>query len=123
MTKRRKEKRVAIFEGKKVRRHWDEKEEKWYFHVVDVVEILTDSSIPKRYWSDLKRKLAEEGSQVYESIVQLKFMANDGKYYSSDAGDTETIFRIIQSIPSPKTEKFQKFESEKKIGAEKINLL
>ena len=69
----------AVFDGKHIRRFWNEQEEKWYFAVVDVVEALTESSIPKRYWSDLKRKLSVEGSQVYEKIVQLKFLAVDGK--------------------------------------------
>lgn len=93
--------KIAIFEGKKIRRHWNEKSEKWFFSVVDVVEALTGSTIPRRYWSDLKRKLADEGSQMYEKIVQLKFQAGDGKFYLSDASDTETMLRIIQSIPSP----------------------
>ena len=99
--------RIALFEGKKIRRHWNEDKEKWYFSVVDVVEILTGSSIPKRYWSDLKRKLSQEGSQGYEKIVQLKMQASDGKYYSTDVPDTEAIFRIIQSIPSPNAEPFK----------------
>lgn len=77
--------KIAIFEGKKIRRHRDEKQEKWYFSVVDVIETLTGSTMPRRYWSDLKRKLADEGSQMYEKIVQLKFQASDGKFYLSDA--------------------------------------
>lgn len=92
--------KIAIFEGQKIRRVWDEKAEKWYFSVVDVVSILTSSTIPKRYWSDLKRRLFDEGSQAYEKIVQLKFQASDRKFYLSDAADTETLLRIIQSIPS-----------------------
>ncbi len=67
--------KIAIFEGKKIRRHWDSKKELWYFSVVDVVAVLTDSTIPRRYWSDLKTKLKEEGSEVYEKIVQLKMRA------------------------------------------------
>ena len=102
--KKQKTKAIAIFEGKKIRRHWDEDKEIWYFSVVDVIEVLTGSSIPKRYWSDLKNKLKIEGSQVYEKIVQLKFIAIDGKYYLSDAASTETILRLIQSIPSPNAE-------------------
>ena len=70
---------IVTFKDKKIRRQWDEKEEKWYFSVIDVIEALTDSTIPKRYWSDLKNKLKNEGSQVYEKIVQLKFIASDGK--------------------------------------------
>lgn len=100
----KKEKHIAIFENKEIRRIWDGEKELWYFSIIDIVEILTGSSIPKRYWSDLKRKLADEGSQLYEKIVQLKFIANDGKYYLSDAADTETLLRLIQSVPSPKVE-------------------
>ena len=68
---------LAIFKGKKIRRYWDESNEKWYFSIIDIVEVLTGSSIPKRYWSDLKRKLSQEGSQVYEKIVQLKMQVYD----------------------------------------------
>src|SRR5437773_902073 len=75
---------IKLFESKKVRTHWDAEKEKWYFSVIDVIEILTDSSIPKRYWSDLKKKLQTEGSQVYEKIVQLKMEASDGKKYATD---------------------------------------
>lgn len=114
----KKNKTIAIFEGKKIRRIWDEKKELWYFSVVDVVEILTGSTIPKRYWSDLKIKLEKEGSQLYDKIVQLKFLANDGKYYLSDAADIEAVFRIIQSIPSPKAEPFKRWLA--KVGYERI---
>jgi len=100
-------KKIAFFEGKQIRRHWDEEKELWYFSVVDVVGALTGSTIPKRYWSDLKIKLREEGSQVYEKIVQLKFVASDGKYYETDATDTEVMLRLIQSIPSPNAEPFK----------------
>lgn len=110
--------KLAIFDGKKIRRHWDEEKEKWFFSVVDVVEILTDSSIPKRYWSDLKNKLKKEGSQVYENIVHLKMQAHDGKYYLTDVADTETMFRIIQSIPSPNAEPFKLWLA--KVGYERV---
>lgn len=116
MTK--KNKKIVIFEGKKIRRIWDEAKELWYFSAVDVVEILTGSTIPKRYWSDLKIKLAKEGSQAYEKIVQLKFLANDGKYYLSDAASTETVFRIIQSIPSPNAEPFKLWLA--RVGYERV---
>ena len=96
MKKQSKNKAVAIFEGKKIRRAWDDEKELWYFSVSDVIAVLTNSVDPRRYWSDLKNKLKNEGSQVYEKIGQLKFMAQDGKYYISDAADTETMFRIIQ---------------------------
>lgn len=81
---------IKLFESKKIRTHWDEKEEKWYFSVIDVVEILTESSVPKRYWSDLKKKLITEGSQAYEKIVRLKLLAEDGKNRETDTVDTET---------------------------------
>jgi len=113
-----KNKKIAIFEGKKIRRHWDDKKEEWFFSVIDVVEILTESTIPKRYWSDLKNKLKNEGSQVYEKIVQLKMEASDGKYYLTDAADTETIFRLIQSIPSPNAEPFKLWLA--RIGYERV---
>lgn len=99
--------KLAVFEGKKIRRHWDDKQEKWYFSVIDVVAVLSGSNIPRRYWSDLKRKLTAEGSQVYEKIVQLKLEAHDRKYYLTDVADTETVFRITQSIPSPNAEPFK----------------
>jgi DNA-damage-inducible protein D len=77
--------------------------------VIDVIEILTNSSIPKRYWSDLKKKLAAEGSEVYEKIVRLKMQAEDGKMRDTDVADTETLLRLIQSIPSPKAEPFKQW--------------
>lgn len=111
-------KKISLFEGRGIRREWSEQEEKWYFSVVDVVAVLTGSSIPRRYWSDLKNKLEKEGSQVYEKIVQLKFIANDGKYYLSDAADTEVMLRLIQSIPSPKAEPFKLWLA--RVGYERI---
>src|SRR3989344_1449863 len=84
----------AIFEGTSIRRSWNEEEEKWYFSVVDIVQVLTGSTIPRRYWSDLKIKLEKEGSEVYEKIVQLKMQAADCKYYQTDAADTEVMLRI-----------------------------
>lgn len=110
--------KIAVFEGKKIRRQWDAKQEKWFFSVIDVVEVLTDSTIPRRYWSDLKRKLTDEGSQLYEKIVQLEFQASDGKFYLSDAADTETIFRIIQSIPSRNAEPFKLWLA--RVGYERV---
>lgn len=95
---------LALFDQQQVRRHWDDEQELWWFSVVDVVKILTNSSIPKRYWTDLKSKLKNEGSEVYEKIVQLKMLASDGKKYLTDCADTETMLRLIQSIPSPKAE-------------------
>ena len=104
MTKRQ---ALQLFEDKKVRTFWDAEQEKWYFSIVDAIEVLTGSSIPKRYWSDLKKKLFKEGSQLYDTIVQLKMKSSDGKYYKTDVADTEQLFRLIQSIPSPKAEPFK----------------
>lgn len=110
--------KLAAFEGKKIRRVWDKEEEKWYFSVVDVVQALTESSIPRRYWSDLKTKLLQEGSQVYEKIVRLKMESPDGKMRDTDSADTENMFRIIQSIPSPKAEPFKQWLA--RVGYERV---
>ena len=96
-----------LFEGKEIRSVWDSEKEDYYFSVVDVVEVLTESNIPKRYWSDLKRRLTEEGSQLYEKIVRLKMKAQDGKMRLTDTLDTEGILRLIESVPSPKAEPFK----------------
>lgn len=112
------QKSIIIFEHEPVRRVWVAKKEQWYFSVVDVIRILTESSIPKRYWSDLKKKLKVEGSQVYDKIVQLKFLANDGKKYATDCFSTEDMLRLIQSIPSPKAEPFKLWLA--KVGYERL---
>jgi len=109
---------IKLFESKKVRTHWDEEKEQWYFSIIDVIEILTGSSIPKRYWSDLKKKLIKEGSQLYEKIVQLKFEAADGKKYATDCLVTQDLLRLIQSIPSPKAEPFKQWLA--KVGYERM---
>lgn len=109
---------VVLFNQKQVRRFYDEKKEQWYFSVIDVIEVLTDSTVPKRYWSDLKSKLKDEGSEVYEKIVQLKFMASDGKKYATDTFATEDLLRAIQSVPSPKAEPFKLWLA--KVGYERI---
>ncbi len=114
----KKETAIKLFESKQVRTIWSEEEEKWYFSIVDVIEVLTGSSIPKRYWSDLKKKLIKEGSQLYESIVQLKLEAADGKKYATDCLDTPNLLRLIQSIPSPKAEPFKMWLA--KTGYERI---
>jgi len=116
--KESKNKSITIFEGKKIRRHWEEEKEMWYISVIDVVEVLTGSTIPRRYWSDLKNKLKNEGSEVYEKIVQLKITAEDGKKRETDMADTETMFRIIQSIPSPKAEPFKLWLA--RVGYERV---
>ena len=109
---------LKLFDSKKVRTHWDEDNEKWYFSIIDVIEILTDSTIPKRYWSDLKKKLNQEGSEVYEKIVRLKMLAEDGKSRETDVADTQTLLRLIQSIPSPKAEPFKIWLA--KVGYERM---
>ena len=98
---------IKIFEEKKVRTLWDKEKEEWYFSVVDVVAVLTDSDRPRKYWNDLKKKLQQEGSELSEKIGQLKMPASDGKMYKTDCMNTEQLFRLIQSIPSPKAEPFK----------------
>lgn len=110
---------LKLFEEKKIRTHFDTEKEAWYFSVIDIIEVLTESSIPKRYWSDLKKKLTKEGSQLYEKIVQLKFVANDGKKYTTDCLEIQDIFRLIQSIPSPKAEPFKLWLAQ--VGNERLN--
>jgi len=97
-----------LFEGKEIRSVWDTEKEEYYFSVVDVISALTDSNIPKRYWTDLKRKLTDEGSELYENIVQLKIKSQkDGKNYLTDTLDTKGILRLIESVPSSKAEPFK----------------
>lgn len=100
---------IKLFQDKKIRTYHDEIRDQWYFSIVDTIAVLTDSSIPKRYWSDLKKKLLKEGFQLYEKIVQLKFEAADGKKYATDCAETSNLLRIIQSIPSPKAEPFKQW--------------
>ncbi len=107
---------LSVFQGKDIRRTWHKNE--WWFSVVDIVAALTDSSVPRRYWSDLKIKLGEEGAESYEKIVQLKLPSTDGKKYETDCTNTEGAFRIIQSIPSPKAEPFKLWLA--KTGYERI---
>ena len=109
---------IKLFGEKQVRSYWDDTEEQWYFSVIDVVEVLTGSTIPKRYWSDLKKKLTKEGSQVYDKIVRLKMIAEDGKNRETDVANTATLLRIIQSIPSPKAEPFKQWLA--KVGFERM---
>ena len=99
---------VKLFEQQKVRIHWDEEKEQWYFSIIDVIQILSGSNNPRRYWNDLKRKLQQEGFiQLYEIIVQLKLESSDGKKYTTDCTDTKNLLRIIQSVPSPNAEPFK----------------
>lgn len=108
-----------LFEGKEIRSIWDAEKEEYYFSVVDVIGALTDSKIPKRYWTDLKRRIIEEGSQLYENIVQLKMMAKDGKMRETDTLDTKGILRLIESVPSSKAEPFKLWLAQ--MGKERID--
>lgn len=103
----KKETSIKIFEEKKVRTVWDTDQEKWYMSIVDVVAVLTDSPNPRKYWSVLKTRLKAEGSQLATNCSQLKMQSADGKFYLTDVADTEQLFRLIQSIPSPKAEPFK----------------
>jgi len=98
---------VKIFEDKKVRTLWDNEQEKWYFSIVDTIEVLTASPNPRKYWSVLKTRLKKEGSQLATNCSQLKMQSADGKFYKTDVADAEQLFRLIQSIPSPKAEPFK----------------
>ena len=113
-----KSKSIILFNQKQVRRSWDEKNEIWYFSIIDVVEILTDSPRPRKYWNALKTKLKQEGSELSQKVGQLKLESTDGKKYLTDVTDTETILRLIQSIPSPKAEPFKIWLA--KVGYERI---
>ena len=108
-----------LFEGREIRSIWDSEKEEYYFSVVDVIGALTDSNIPKRYWSDLKRRLTEEGSELYENIVRLKLKAQDGKLRETDTLDTKGILRLIESVPSPKAEPFKLWLAS--LGKERID--
>ena len=99
--------KIQLFEEKKVRTVWDDETEEWYFSVVDVVEALTDSDRSRKYWNDLKKKLKTEGSELSEKIGQLKLKSPDGKMRLTDVANTDQLFRLIQSIPSPKAEPFK----------------
>lgn len=112
---------IKLFEGREIRAVWDHEKEEWFFSIIDVIAILTESKNPRRYWSDLKRKMKEdEGAiQLYEKIVQLKLESADGKKYNTDASNMQGIFRIIQSVPSPKAEPFKMWLAE--VGQERID--
>lgn len=118
MKKESKNKAIAIFEGSQIRRKWDEEKEIWYFSVVDIVRVLTGSVDAGAYWRKLKQRLIAEGSEVVTKCHELKFIAKDGKYYATDAADTEVLLRIIQTIPSPKAEPFKVWLA--KVGYERI---
>ncbi len=107
-----KQEAIKLFEDKRVRTIWDEDAEEWYFSVIDVIAVLTDSDRPRKYWSDLKLKLHKEGSELSDKIGQLKMQANDGKMRSTDIANSKQLFRLIQSIPSPKAEPFKLWLAE-----------
>ena len=114
-----KETAIKLFEQKQIRSLWSDEDEKWYFSIVDVAQILTESTIPKRYWTDLKKKLSLKGSQLYDNIVQLKLQSSDGKFYNTDVADTGQLFRLIQSVPSKKAEPFKLWLAQ--VGRERID--
>ncbi len=107
------------FENKQVRSHWDAEEEKWYFSIVDVIAVLTDSPNPRKYWSVLKTRLKKEGSELATNCSQLKMQSADGKYYKTDVADTEQLLRLIQSVPSPKAEPFKQWLA--KVGSQRLD--
>lgn len=107
------------FENKQVRSHWDAEEEKWYFSIVDVIAVLTNSPNPRKYWSVLKTRLKKEGSELATNCSQLKMKSADGKYYKTDVADTEQLLRLIQSVPSPKAEPFKQWLA--KVGSQRLD--
>ena len=110
---------IQLFEDQKIRTAWDAEKEEWYFSIIDVISVLTRTENPRRYWSDLKRKLKTEGAnELYEKIVQLKMLSSDGKRYKTVVANTEQLLRIIQSIPSPKAEPFKAWLAM--VGKERI---
>jgi len=110
--------KIALFEGKQIRRHWDEERELWYFAIMDVIEVLAQTDRSRKYWNDLKAKLKHEGSELSEKIGQLKMQASDSKYYLTDVADTQAMLRLIQSIPSPNAEPFKLWLA--KVGYERL---
>lgn len=114
----KKETAIRLFQDKKVRVHWNETQEKWYFSIIDVIEVLTESPRPRKYWNALKTKLKDEGSELSHNLGQLKMKATDGKMRLTDVADTEQLLRLIQSVPSPKAEPFKLWLA--KVGYERI---
>ena len=112
---------IQLFDGKQVRYVWDEEQEKYFFSVVDVIQVLTDSENPRKYWSVLKTRLKQEGSELATNCSQLKLPSSDGKSYLTDVADTEQVFRLIQSVPSKKAEPFKLWLAA--LGQERMNQL
>ena len=113
-----KESAIRLFQDQKVRVQWDDEKEKWFFSIVDIIGILTESPNPRKYWSVLKTRLKQEGSELTTKCSQLKMQSADGKFYLTDVADTEQLLRLIQSIPSPKAEPFKVWLA--KVGYERI---
>ena len=107
------------FENKQVRSHWDAEEEKWYFSIVDVIAVLTDSVDPTAYWRKLKQRLKAEGNETVTNCHALKMRAADGKMRMTDVADTEQLLRLIQSVPSPKAEPFKQWLA--KVGSQRLD--
>jgi len=114
-----KQNEIKVFEDKQVRSVWDAEQEKWYISIVDVISVLTESPNPRKYWSVLKTRLKAEGSQLTTTCSQLKMQSADGKFYLTDVADTEQLFRLIQSIPSPKAEPFKQWLAQ--VAAERLD--
>jgi len=110
---------IKLFEDKKVRSIWDEDQERWYFSIVDAIEVLTESPRPRKYWNAIKTKLKNEGSELSQNLGQLKMLSPDGKFYKTDVATIEQLFRLIQSIPSKKAEPFKLWLA--KIGSERLD--
>lgn len=115
----KKETSIKLFEQKQIRSVWKDDEEKWYFSIIDVVAILTESPNPRKYWSVLKTRLKKEGSQLATNCSQLKMLSSDGKFYKTDVADTEQLFRLLQSVPSKKAEPFKIWLA--RVGRERID--
>ena len=115
----KKQEAIKVFDDKQVRTLWNDEQEKWYFSIIDVIEILTGTPRPRKYWNALKTKLKAEGSELSQKMGQLKLPSADGKYYLTDVADTEQLLRLIQSIPSPKAEPFKQWLAQ--VGAERLD--
>lgn len=110
---------IKLFESKQIRSVWNEEEQEWYFSIIDVIEILTGTDRPRKYWSDLKAKLKKEGSELSEKIGQLKMESSDGKFYKTDVANGQQLLRLIQSIPSPKAEPFKLWLAQ--VGSDRLD--
>lgn len=114
-----KEAAIKLFNDKQIRTHWDDEQEKWFFSIIDVVGVLSESVDPQAYWRKLKQRLKEEGNETVTNCHALKMLANDGKMRMTDVADTEQLFRLIQSVPSPKAEPFKIWLA--RVGSERID--